>query len=129
MSVDPGPRPSAIVRTRLIDDHLEELAQKVGQVVILGAGYDTRPYRLSCLASPRVFEVDHPALRRRNEPHSAGRRQYLRLVFVPVDFETHDLAGALRNARYAADNPRSSSGKGHAVLVGRGCGQHPGRGS
>ena len=43
----PGPRASAIARTKLIDDLVEEIAPTVEQVVLLGAGYDTRPYRLS----------------------------------------------------------------------------------
>ncbi|HTV11929.1 MAG TPA: SAM-dependent methyltransferase [Acidimicrobiales bacterium] len=102
----PGPRASAIARTRLIDDLVEEIAPTVEQVVLLGAGYDTRPYRLSCLARPKVFEVDHAATQ-------AAKRAILSragvntsgVVFVAVDFETDDLAGALANARYAADRP------------------------
>ena len=102
----PRPRASAIARTKLIDDLVEEIAPTVEQVVLLGAGYDTRPYRLSCLASPRVFEVDHPATQtaKRATLSRAGVNTS-GVVFVGVDFETDDLAGALRNARYAADKP------------------------
>lgn len=102
----PGPRPSAIVRTRLIDDHLEELAQKVGQVVILGAGYDTRPYRLPHLRGYEVFEVDHPQTQ-------AAKRTVLRRAgidtslvhFVPLDFETDDLGSALAQAGLSLHTP------------------------
>lgn len=50
------------VRTRLIDDALAEfLATGARQVVLLGAGYDTRALRMPELADANVFEVDHPA--------------------------------------------------------------------
>src|SRR6185436_13828332 len=43
----PGPRPSAVARTRLIDDLVvEALGQGARQVLLLGAGYDSRAYRL-----------------------------------------------------------------------------------
>src|ERR1035441_1619061 len=42
----PGPRPSAVARTRLIDDTLAEaLADGITQVVLLGAGFDSRAWR------------------------------------------------------------------------------------
>jgi hypothetical protein len=36
-------------------------AGRASQVVILGAGFDSRAHRLPALRSGRVFEVDHPA--------------------------------------------------------------------
>ncbi|HTW08925.1 MAG TPA: SAM-dependent methyltransferase, partial [Acidimicrobiales bacterium] len=99
----PGPRASAIARTKLIDDLVEEIAPTVEQVVLLGAGYDTRPYRLGCLTGPRVFEVDHPATQAAKRATLTGAGvDTSGVVFVPVDFETDDLAGALANARFAA---------------------------
>lgn len=52
------------VRTRVIDDALREFVDAGGrQLVVLGAGYDTRALRLPelALAGVEVFEVDHPA--------------------------------------------------------------------
>ena len=117
----PGPRASAIARTKLIDDLVEHLAPSVDQVVILGAGYDTRPYRLAGLATDAVFEVDHPSTQtvkrsvlRRTSTASTS------VAFVPVDFETCDLAEALLDAGYS---PRQadpiSLGRRHPVPVGR----------
>src|SRR6266705_4477776 len=57
----PGPRASAVARTRLIDDLVTDARSWIGQLVILGAGFDARAYRLSGLAEVTVFEVDHPA--------------------------------------------------------------------
>ena len=56
----PGPRASAIARTKQIDEIIGERAPSVDQLVILGAGYDTRAHRLACLADRAVFEIDHP---------------------------------------------------------------------
>lgn len=83
----PGPRPSAIARTRLIDDVIAELDAEVGQVVILGAGFDSRAHRLESLAPRTVFEVDHPATQatKRAIVDRIGLRASV--VYVPVDFE------------------------------------------
>ena len=59
----PGHHYYVIARTRYFDDLLEQrLAAGAEQLVILGAGYDSRPYRFADrLAGVQVFEVDHPA--------------------------------------------------------------------
>src|SRR5262249_21700646 len=58
----PGVRSSVVARTRLIDDLLvAALDHEIEQVVILGAGFDSRAYRLPRLAAIDIFEVDHPA--------------------------------------------------------------------
>ena len=102
----PGPRASAIARTRLIDDLVEEIAPTVEQVVFLGAGYDTRPYRLAGLSSGPVFEVDRPGTQAAKRA-TLGRAgiNTSGIIFVGVDFEIDDLADALARAGCAADKP------------------------
>lgn len=101
-----GPRASAVARTRLIDDLVgDALAAGMSQVVLLGAGYDSRAYRLPAMASVRVFEVDHPATQaaknRLIHAHvQPDRRAHVR--FVPVDLVRDDLGSALRAAGFAA---------------------------
>jgi methyltransferase (TIGR00027 family) len=57
----PGGRTSGIARTRLIDDWITvAVRDRARQVAILGAGFDSRAWRLSALAGIPVFEVDHP---------------------------------------------------------------------
>ncbi len=92
----PGPRPSAIVRTKVIDDAVSEATTNGTQCVLLGAGYDTRAYRLPALSCGRIFEVDHVATQ------SAKRFVVDRLgldsrsvTYVPVDFERDSLAHSL----------------------------------
>ncbi|HEY6976061.1 MAG TPA: class I SAM-dependent methyltransferase, partial [Chitinophagaceae bacterium] len=52
---------SGIARTKYIDDLLEA-AVKEGcqQLIILGAGFDTRSLRLDFLKQVRIIEIDHP---------------------------------------------------------------------
>ena len=62
--VGPGPRPSAVARTRFIDDVITAEVDgdpTLRQLVILGAGFDSRAHRLTAVRGCRVFEVDHPA--------------------------------------------------------------------
>jgi methyltransferase (TIGR00027 family) len=63
------------VRTRFFDDHLLAAARTgCRQVVLLGAGLDTRAYRLDWPARTHVFEVDLPAVHAFKERVLAGRR-------------------------------------------------------
>ena len=57
----PGALSSGIARTKYIDDLLEQtIADGVKQVIILGAGYDTRALRLDFLKNVSIIEIDHP---------------------------------------------------------------------
>src|SRR5215207_5830381 len=59
----PGAYPFAIARCRFIDEvTLSEVNAGLDEVVLLGAGLDSRPYRFADrLEGLPVFEVDHPA--------------------------------------------------------------------
>jgi len=98
-----GARASGVSRTRLIDDLLAEaLAGGIDQVVILGAGYDARAYRLPRLSQTSVFEVDHPATQATKK---AGVRRMLgalpsNVTFVGLDFNQHSLPAALAAAGF-----------------------------
>ncbi len=66
------------------------LARGIDQIVILGAGLDTRAHRLDALSSATVYEVDHPDTQANKRARAASLP--LRadaLCYVPVDF-THD---------------------------------------
>jgi methyltransferase (TIGR00027 family) len=52
---------NVVVRTRFYDDYLTAATgQGIDQVVLLGAGLDSRAYRLTWPAGVRLFEVDLP---------------------------------------------------------------------
>lgn len=57
----PGAYSSALARTKYIDELLERtIRDGVTQVIILGAGFDTRASRLDFLKTIPVIEIDHP---------------------------------------------------------------------
>ena len=68
-----------------------------GHNVNLGAGLDSRAYRVPGAAHARFFEVDHPSVlevkKARLQRHLGDLPPHVR--FVPLDFETLDLAAAL----------------------------------
>ena len=101
-----GPLGAAVCRTRYIDDALAAaLAEPVEQVVILGAGFDSRAYRIPGMDRARVFEVDHPATQATKQ---AVMRRLLRglprhVTFVPVDFDRERLADAMAAGGFRSD--------------------------
>jgi methyltransferase (TIGR00027 family) len=94
----PGPRASAVVRTRLIDDALgEALAGGASQVVLLGAGFDTRAVRIAGIERTRVFELDRPAtlaVKRRGLTRALGSLP-AHMALVPIDFNRQALGDVL----------------------------------
>ncbi|GLW75206.1 S-adenosyl-L-methionine-dependent methyltransferase [Kitasatospora phosalacinea] len=89
----------AVPRTVAIDEALR--SQASGQLVVLGAGLDTRAWRLADLAHTDVWEVDHPASQqdKRARLAAAGAEPVARSVrFTAVDFAVDDLAAALAAA-------------------------------
>jgi len=98
-----GPRGTVAVRTRYIDEALgQSLESGVDQVVILGAGFDSRAYRIPRIERARVFEVDHPATQARKT--SVLLRQLGTLpshvAFIPMDFSSHTLDEVLPGVGY-----------------------------
>lgn len=58
----PGASNSIVVRVRFFDDIVKSsINDGLEQLVILGAGYETRAYRIEGLDKVKVFEIDHPA--------------------------------------------------------------------
>lgn len=57
----PGMVNSGLARVRYFDDFVKNSVDEgLEQLVILGAGYDTRAYRIEGLKKLKVFEVDQP---------------------------------------------------------------------
>ena len=92
------------VRTRHIDEVLtDSLKGGSTQVVILGAGLDSRAYRFGdALRGVRVFELDLPQTQ---EYKKARVRDVLgslpgHVAYAPIDFAKQDLATVLKAAGY-----------------------------
>jgi methyltransferase (TIGR00027 family) len=95
-----------IVRTKFIDERLERaIAEGASQVVILGAGWDTRAYRFAeLLRGARVFELDQPSTqnwKRRRAEESLGPAS-ANLTYLPLDFRTQTIEQVLATAGYDA---------------------------
>lgn len=93
-----------LVRTKFIEERLQKaIADGATQVVILGAGWDTRAYRFrELLRNAQVYEVDRPAIqawkRRRMEeeldPAPAN------LTYLQIDFQTQKLGDVMAASGY-----------------------------
>jgi len=102
----PGIWGGLMCRKRYIDDKVAEAADGQAETVVnLGAGFDTRAYRLPALAKVPVWEVDLPE-------NIDAKRLRLRKVLeevpahvtlVPIDFDRQELGAVLASHGYAAD--------------------------
>ena len=101
--IAPGAIGVIIGRERYIDDYLKaHLSESLDQIVILGAGFDTRAYRIPGIERTRVFEIDQPAtqsiklerLKKVIDPLPAN------VTFVPADLNTQQLGEVLESSGY-----------------------------
>ena len=102
----PGTWGGVLCRKRYIDDKLHEaLGAGIQAVVNLGAGLDTRAYRLAAAGTLPVFEVDLPE----NIAYKQAVLQKLygsipaHVTLVPIDFDRQDLESALVSHGYRAE--------------------------
>src|SRR5690348_12723509 len=93
----PGLWANVACRKRFIDEKLDAALPDIDAVVILGAGMDTRAYRLARHSTVPVFEVDLPVnidRKRAVVRHALGSVPDS-VQLIPVDFERDDLAEEL----------------------------------
>lgn len=104
---NPGIYGGLLCRKRFIDEKLLESLNHIDAVVNLGAGFDTRVYRLPALGRMRVWEVDQREI-------IDFKRIRLRKLFgaVPdhvtltaIDFDHEELGAALAACGFVADTP------------------------
>jgi len=97
-----------ICRTRYIDDAVQAaISQGIKQLVILGAGYDTRPYRLPEMESVQVFELDLPTMQ---DDKKKKLQKYLgrlpdRVSFIPIDFDTQTVEAVFSGTAFNPAKP------------------------
>jgi len=102
----PCARPGVVARTRLIDQLVQRELGQVRQVLILGAGFDTRAWRLPGMDRVRVFELDHPATQAaKQRALCRGGRSAARVCFVPVVFGVDDPGPVLAASGFALGDP------------------------
>ena len=103
----PGNLEMLLERTRWLDDEVKTYAAEAKNLIILGAGYDTRGYRLDLPPELAVWEVDQPAVQKQklarmeafaSKDSTVAERMNHSVHYVPVDFNADDLSERLRSA-------------------------------
>ena len=99
----PGSLGGILCRTRYIDDLLKRsLESGLDQVVILGAGFDSRAYRIEGMDRVQVFEVDFPgtrALKQKRVVHVLGKIPE-NVTLTGIDFNRENLNDVLSEAGF-----------------------------
>ncbi len=102
--IAPGVCGAVLVRTRFVDDCLTEaVGSGLAQLVVLGAGYDTRALRFSgLLGGVSVFELDHPATQavklEKIRRHMGSLPRHV--AYIPIEFEKESPAEKLFERSY-----------------------------
>ncbi|MBN1375866.1 MAG: class I SAM-dependent methyltransferase [Dehalococcoidia bacterium] len=100
----PGMHEYIIARTAWFDKlFVEALNNRTPQIVLLGAGYDSRAYRFAGLnGSTRIFELDAaPTQNRKRKCLKAAHIDIPPQVkFLPLNFNREPLSGVLEKAGY-----------------------------
>jgi methyltransferase (TIGR00027 family) len=103
----PGARAAGIARTKWIDDEAKAALETATQLVLLGAGFDTRAYRMAGAARAATFELDYAET-------SFAKQMALRKAigslpehvrFVGIDFNSQSVAEALIQAGFDRERP------------------------
>ena len=88
-----------VARTAYFDELFTNALKEHAQIILLGAGYDSRAYRFP--AAVKIFEVDAPFTQERKMSIlRANCIDLARIKFVPVDFEKDDLFARLAENGY-----------------------------
>ncbi len=101
--LSPGVIGGLICRTRYIDDVLNDaIKEGIGTVVNLGAGMDTRAFRIPGIENIQYFELDFPKLQKVKRSYIDRKIGELpsNVSLVPIDFNNQDLGEELKKAGY-----------------------------
>jgi methyltransferase (TIGR00027 family) len=103
----PGLNAYVTARTAFFDQLFQQALQKdIPQIIILGAGYDTRPYRFSEMnENTRIFECDTPIMQNKKKKDLKKAKIEIpeQVTFVPIDLNQVMLDLALKTAGYQSD--------------------------
>jgi len=99
----PGARNSIVARVRFFDDIVKSsIDDGLEQLVILGAGYDTRAYRIKGMNKIKLFEIDHPATQKVKIEKIKEIFNSLpdHVTYIPLDLEVDKLGQRLLESKY-----------------------------
>ncbi len=103
----PGMTEFIIARTAYFDDlFVAALKGDIPQIVLLGAGYDSRAYRFSKINNhTKIYELDIEPTQYRKKKclKNAKIEKSANVAFVPIDFNRDSLKNVLENAGWRPD--------------------------
>lgn len=103
--MDPGILEYLHCRNSCIEElTLKSLNKGIKQVLVLGAGYDSRAYRLQ-RKGVRFFEVDHPDTQRKKRKRFENLAERAKLKFVEADLSQDQLNSILANSGFDQSAP------------------------
>lgn len=117
---DIPPQAEASARVTFFDGVVDRFLPGIDQFVTLGAGFDTRPYRLPKNTPVTSFEIDQPktqALKR--EMLDKAGVDTRKVTFVPADFETEDWLAKLVDAGFDTGRPALFLWEGVTIYLNR----------
>ena len=99
----PGIGNYIVARTLVFDDFVRKaIDEDLEQLVILGAGYDSRAYRIDGLKMTRVFEVDHPSTQevKKEKLEKVFGSLQDHVIYISADLEGDDFGQKLIDGGY-----------------------------
>lgn len=105
--ITPGAYEFMIARTAFFDQIVKQaLKENVAQIVFLGAGYDSRPYRFEkFIQETIIFELDtKPTLQRKQDCLQQAQISISKQIrFLPINFGTDNLVDKLAEAGFSRE--------------------------
>ena len=103
----PGARAAGIARTKWIDDEATSALETCTQLVLLGAGFDTRAYRLPSARRSTTFELDRPetSFAKKAALKKALGALPAQVRYASIDFNRQSVADVLRQAGFDRMRP------------------------
>jgi len=99
----PGHKNALITRVRYFDDQVKDSISKgFTQIVIFGAGYDTRAYRIDGISKIKVFEIDLPDIQKRKKSKIKEIFGSLpaHVTYLPVDLSNTSFKEAFQGSNF-----------------------------
>ncbi len=103
----PGIVGGQICRTKFIDDKTLEVLNEVQQILILGAGLDTRAYRLDGINKKNIFEIDLPYIQqiKKKKLLKYFRKLPSMVYYIPIDFNHEKTYNVLAGTSFDFNKP------------------------
>ncbi len=103
----PGIIGGQICRTKFIDDKTLQVLEDVEQILILGAGLDTRAFRFKGIEEKIIYEIDLPDVQKNKKKKLVKYLGALptNVQYIPIDFNSEKSENVLKNTSFDFNKP------------------------